>query len=67
MNIIQNDIYKIKNLKGRWNGYGIAKYPTIKTEDYFEELVFLTDEESSFLYYRSFIGKIIFEKQYQLY
>lgn len=51
MNKIQSNFDKIKNLLGRWNGYGVAKYPTIKAEDYFEELLFSTFEESSFLHY----------------
>jgi hypothetical protein len=31
---------KIEILMGKWEGFGIAEYPTIKTEDYREEIVF---------------------------
>ncbi|MGA9293410.1 MAG: FABP family protein [Ignavibacteriaceae bacterium] len=51
MNITQANFDNIRNLLGRWNGYGVAQYPTIKKEDYFEELIFSHNEESSFLHY----------------
>lgn len=51
MDIAQTNFDKIKNLLGKWSGYGLAQYPTIKTEDYFEEIVFTANEESTFLHY----------------
>ena len=42
---------KIKILSGKWTGFGIARYPTIKTEEYSEELRFTANEESPFLHY----------------
>jgi hypothetical protein len=51
MDIAQKNFDKIKILLGKWSGYGLAQYPTIKSEDYFEELIFGSNEETSFLHY----------------
>lgn len=51
MNRVQANFNNIKNLLGKWNGYGVAKYPTIKTEEYFEKLIFTTNEEFDTLHY----------------
>ena len=51
MNTSRANYGKIKNLLGKWNGYGTAQYPTIKSEDYLEELVFTAQEESDFMHY----------------
>jgi THAP domain-containing protein 4 len=42
---------KIKPLFGKWKGFGLAEYPTIKTEEYREEISFTKIDEFAVLQY----------------
>jgi hypothetical protein len=46
-----DNLKKIEILLGKWEGFGIAEYPTIKTEDYREELIFSKNNEFPVLHY----------------
>lgn len=47
----ENNIDELSYLIGTWKGDGIAKFPTIKTTEYVEKLVFSTNYDFPVLHY----------------
>lgn len=45
------EISKLDFLEGLWRGTGTAQYPTIKTVDYIEELIFKKDNDLKLFFY----------------
>jgi THAP domain-containing protein 4 len=51
MDGIKINFSKIEPFIGKWEGFGIAEYPTIKSEEYWEEISFTKNEEFPVLHY----------------
>jgi THAP domain-containing protein 4 len=48
---IHPDLAALAPLLGRWSGTGVARFPTIATHDYREELIFTPDPERPLIHF----------------